>query len=200
MNGRIKLALGAFLLAGCAPAELSLRKGFTVADVKQVAVINFTAPEAWREAGYGQIAADVFAKELAAMGFTTIDRSKTEKIISEQAFTGKELAETEAVREMGKALGADVVLLGAIQPPLREGRLVIPRPAPPDRRTRAKKPAPAVGIPDMSITAKMLNVESGVIYWVGRANSTAGASASNTIRSAVRLIVKRLKEALTVKS
>jgi hypothetical protein len=188
MKSRISI-LGLLLLGGCVTADLSVKKDFKRSDVKRIGVIDFTTPRTARADTYGQLAADTFSAELLRVGFSVIERSQIKKIVDELHLGQSGVVDAASAKEVGRVAGVDAMVMGTITPALVEGRITMPQASP--RRARRTNGGPVIieephlDMTNVTVSGKMISVETGEILWVGSASGT-------DVRNAVRQITKRI--------
>ena len=78
-----------------------------------VAVLNFESQSS-QGTKYAQKAADLMINELSRMGINVVERKKLDAVIQEQAFHASGNVDTQTAVNIGKMLGANVILLGTI--------------------------------------------------------------------------------------
>lgn len=79
-----------------------------------VAVLDFQSQSSQKGNKYAQKAADLMINELSRMGITVVERKKLDAVIQEQAFHASGNVDTQTAVNIGKMLGANVILLGTI--------------------------------------------------------------------------------------
>ncbi|PCI37839.1 MAG: hypothetical protein COB53_05605 [Elusimicrobia bacterium] len=207
------LILGSVLFAGClSPTVIS--EGYDRSKIKRVAVLQFGG----KELGAG----DLFAKHLIRRGFRVVERSRVESIFKEQrlGLTGAVSAET--AKKIGNILGVDGLVMGQVSHYAQNYKeVVITRSKRTDitpvYRTVTEKHEDGsihemsvkVGtsthhtdeeIPvimsfdaEVGIIAKIVDVETGEIVWIG-STSSEGSTPLQAVESAVSYLVKKLKK------
>lgn len=151
--GLFLLAGLALLLSGCTTAESYHRKGYDFTQVDKIAVVDVIGPIN-SEAAKNQIA-DFFVMELLKKGYSPIERSQVQIILNEQKFQSSDITSREEVSKAGEILNVPVILYVNV-PKFRE---------------------------EVTISAKMVDVEDGSILWMGTGTGTTGKTL-NTILGA----------------
>jgi curli biogenesis system outer membrane secretion channel CsgG len=78
-----------------------------------VAVLNFESQSS-QGTKYAQKAADLMINELSRMGINVVERKRLDAVVQEQAFNASGNVDTQTAVNIGKMLGANVILLGTI--------------------------------------------------------------------------------------
>jgi len=132
------------LVAGCSKGESYVRAGYDFSKLNKVAVAE-VAGAVEGDAAKNQIA-DFFGMELLKKGYTVVERAQVQALLDEQDFQASDLTRADDAAKAGRILNIPVVLV--------------------------------VNIPkydeDMSMTAKMIDVEDASILWSGTAHGTTG--------------------------
>lgn len=193
---RFPLALFAavLLLSACAPRVLV--KNRPGQKNPRVAVVPFKdAPGA---PGTGELAREAFATEiLAVQSYEVIDRSALDKVLEEQKLGLSGAIDPEKAVELGKLLGADGVVIGAVTEYTQRNFLMFP---------------PA----KVSLTARMIDTKTGVVFWsaqhsvgglkrwltlpvwpIALVASTLSPSAEDQVQKAARSVCRNLQKQLT---
>lgn len=111
---RLLLAAGALAaLCACAPpAVVIVAPNYDPARVRRVAVLNLTDfPDT---PGSGAIVGGTFEKYLLLAGYNLVERRQVTSVLKEQAATLAGSADPAAIRNLGKLLGVDAVVLGDV--------------------------------------------------------------------------------------
>ena len=159
------LAISMTVLFGCSTGEGQFRAGYDFRSVDKIAVIDVLG-DLPGEAAKNQIS-DFFVAELLRKGYAPVERAQVQSILKEQEFQTSDLSSNEGAAKAGQILNVPVVLV--------------------------------INIPnfndDMSMTAKMIDVEDGSVLWTGIGSgktgkwlgtmlgAAAGAAAGATIAS-----------------
>jgi len=132
------------LIGGCSSGESYVKAGFDFATLDKVAVVDVQG-DVESEAAKNQIA-DFFGMELLKRGYSPIDRAHVQTLLKEQQFQASDLTTQEGAARAGLILNVPTVLV--------------------------------VSIPDfgdeMSMTAKMLEVETGGVLWMASGSGSTG--------------------------
>jgi len=151
----IALLSTALLFAGCSTGESYVRAGFDFRSLDRVAVVAVEG-DISGEAAKNQIS-DFFVMELLKKGYQPIERAQVQALLKEQQFQATDVTTAEGAVKAGKILNVPTVLV--------------------------------VNIPDfgeeISITAKMIDVEQGSILWMGSGSGTMGRTLSTIAGAAV---------------
>lgn len=144
-----KVCLNVLLIAilfviGCSKGESYVRAGYDFSKLTKVAVID-VAGVVEGDAAKNQIA-DFFNMELLKKGYTVVERAQVQTLLDEQDFQASDLTNTEDAAKAGRILNIPVVFVVNI-PKYNE---------------------------EMSMTAKMIDVEDASILWMGSASGTTG--------------------------
>jgi len=145
-----------FLLqvAGCTTAESQAKAGFDFSGLDKVAVVDVIG-DIGGETARNQVS-DFFVMELLKKGYSAVERAQVQNLLKEQKFQQSEVTTAQSAAQAGKILNVPAVLIVNI-PALKE---------------------------EMSITAKMINVEDGSILWMASGSGTTGRTLS-TVTGAV---------------
>ncbi|MHC4647822.1 MAG: CsgG/HfaB family protein [Planctomycetota bacterium] len=134
------------LVGGCATSkgESFIRADYDFSKIDKVAVLEVSGA-VHGEAAKDQIG-DFFVMELLKKGYTPVERAKVQSLLKEQDFQTSDLTSSENAARAGHILNVPAVLL--------------------------------VNIPtydeEFSMTAKMIEVESGEILWTGFGTGRTG--------------------------
>jgi hypothetical protein len=145
---RFTLLTVALLIAGCSSGESYVKSGFDFAAVDKIAVVDVTGALSG-EAAKNQIA-DFFVMELLKKGYSPVERAQVQKLLQEQQFQASDVTTSEGATRAGRILNVPTVLVVNI-PTFKE---------------------------EMSMTAKMIDVEDGSILWMGSGSGTTGQTLS----------------------
>lgn len=111
--------LAVFLLSGCMAATgMSRRYDFN--RIQRLGILKFNTNN---ELPAG--VEDIFAKYLLRRGFTVIERSQLERILDEQKLNMSGALDQETLKQIGKVLGVDALVLGSVTSYYPERREVI---------------------------------------------------------------------------
>ncbi len=143
------------IVGGCATGESFVRADYDFSKVDKVAVIDVLG-DVHSEAAKNQIA-DFFTMELLKKGYTPVERAQVKSILKEHEFQSKGLTLQENAVRAGKILNVPTVLVANI-PNFKE---------------------------EISITAKMIDVEDGGILWIGSGSGRTARTLSTIAGAAV---------------
>jgi hypothetical protein len=148
--------LTALAASGCATieAESQAVAGYDFSSLDKVAIVEVTG-RVYGEAVKNQIA-NMFVMELMQRGYTVIERSQVKELLKEQEFQASDISSNEGAAQAGKILNVPAVML-----------IDIPKYA-----------------EQMSMTAKLIEVETATILWIGQGRGSTGRTAA-TILGAV---------------
>ncbi len=132
------------LVSGCSKGESYVRAGYDFSRLTKVAVVD-VAGVVEGDAAKNQIA-DFFGMELLKKGYTVVERAQVQTLLDEQDFQASNLTGTVDAAKAGRILNIPVVFVVNI-PQYNE---------------------------EMSMTAKMIDVEDASILWMGSASGTTG--------------------------
>ncbi len=138
------LAVVVLLAAGCASGRGYISRDYDFQKARRVAVVKVTG-EVPSEAARVQLM-DYFNMELLRKGFTPVERSQIEEVLSEQDFQRGDVTRPENAAEVGRVLNVDTVVILNV-PTFDE---------------------------EISMTAKMVDVEDGNIVWMGEGSGSTG--------------------------
>lgn len=147
------------LLGGCTTAESYYRKGYDFYQVDKVAVVDVIGPVG-SEAAKNQIA-DFFVMELLKKGYSPIERSQVQILLNEQKFQASDITSREEVSKAGEILNVPVILYVNV-PKFKE---------------------------EITISAKMVDVEDGSILWMGTSTGTTGKTLNTILGAAGGAII-----------
>jgi hypothetical protein len=148
--------LAALVVAGCATGkgESYVRAGYNFGALEKVAIVEVSG-QVNGDAAKNQIA-DFFIMELLKKGYTPVERAQVQTLLKEQDFQASDITSNEDAAKVGKILNVPAVMLVNI-PTCKE---------------------------DISMTAKMVDVQDGSVLWVGSGSGSTGKTGS-TILGAV---------------
>jgi hypothetical protein len=144
---------------GCTSSESFARKGYDFYQIDKIAVVDVIGPVGG-EAAKNQIA-DMFVMELLKKGYSPIERSQVQVLLKEQKFQASNVTSAENMARAGEILNVPVVLFINV-PKFRE---------------------------DMTISAKMVDVEDGSILWMGTGTGSANKTVGTIVGAAAGAIV-----------
>jgi hypothetical protein len=152
----VSVFLALIAAAGCASSEGEsyAAAGYNFSSLDKVAIVEVTG-RIYGEAVKNQIAS-MFEMELLKKGYTVVERSRVKAVLKEQEFQGSDITSAE-----GRAKVSEIFNVPAI--------MVIDIPKYSEK---------------MSMTAKLIDVQTGAVLWIGSGSGTTGKTAS-TILGAV---------------
>ena len=153
----VSMLLVAMTVAGCASSrgESYAAAGYNFANLDKVAIVEVTG-RIYGDAVKNQIA-NMFVMELMKKGYTVVERSQVKTLLKEQEFQASDLASDQGAAKAGKILNVPAVLMIDI---------------------------PKYGNEKMSMSAKLIDVETAAILWIGSGDGSTGKTAA-TILGAV---------------
>ena len=145
----------ALLIGGCPSGKGYFRADYDFTGVDKVAVVDVIG-DVRGESAKNQIS-DFFVMELLKKGFAPVERAQVQVLLKEQKFQATDVTTAEGAAQAGKILNVPAVLV--------------------------------VNIPnfgdEMSLTAKMVDVEDGSILWMGSGTGKTGRALSTVAGAAV---------------
>jgi hypothetical protein len=140
------LSITALIAGGCISRSHSLRSSYDFSQVEKIAIVAVEGAVK-SETAKDQIA-DIFAMELLDNGYSPIGRAQVRSKLREQELESSELTTAEAAVEAGLILKVPVVMVVEV-PHFNE---------------------------EITMTAKLIDVEDGSIIWMGKSSGRAGHS------------------------
>jgi uncharacterized membrane protein len=129
---------------GCVNAESSFRAGYNFGAIDKIAVVDVIGPVGG-EGAKNQIA-DFFTMELMQKGYTPIERSQVQILLNEQKFQRSNITSDAEMAQAGRILNVPVVLYVNV----------------------------SEFSEDISMTAKIVDVQDGGIVWTGWTEGSGG--------------------------
>jgi hypothetical protein len=148
------LAAAVLLLGGCSSGESYHRVGYDFSTLNRVA-IGEVAGGPHGDLARNQIG-DFFVGELLKKGYAPVERAQVQAILKEQEFQVSDLTSAENVARAGEILNVDAILVVNI---------------------------PKFG-QEISMTAKLLDVEDGSILWYAPGSGKVGTFYSTILGAA----------------
>ena len=201
------------LLGGCASASLSVKKGYNFDSIQNVGVLDFDTPFKKKGGPFGQSAADLFSSGMLEVGFNVVERSKISKVVEELKLEQSGIVDPNSAKEVGKMAGLDAVILGSLTPsrvfraqmePLpfessweesKKSIFSVRRRRRSLRNKRLNEKRGRNFPTKITVTAKMIHVESGEILWVASAQKDS-QDPHASIKRAIKSIIKKLKRGI----
>lgn len=210
------LIAAAVLLAGCA-GSTAVSRHFDRDKIRKLGVVRFEAvPGA--ELGAG----DIFAKHLLKRGFRVVERARIEAVLDEQRLGATGAIPPEAAKELGRLLGVDGLVMGQVTDYQPQRKSVVmttthetrvepvfkkvkrkTKKGPPrwvrvqvsTRTKHSTREVPMVFTIDaqVSLVAKLVDVETGEIVWIG-STSGEGVTPLMAVESAASYLARKLKK------
>jgi hypothetical protein len=152
----MSMLLTALTVAGCASSrgESYAVAGYDFSRLDKVAIVEVTG-RVYGEAVKNQIS-DMFVMELMKKGYTVVERARVKAILKEQEFQASDLTSAQGAAKAGEILNVPAVMVIDI-PEYKE---------------------------KMTMSAKLIDVETGAILWLGQGYGSTGKTGS-TILGAV---------------
>lgn len=151
----LALLTTALMLAGCSSGESYVKAGYNFSLVDKVAIIDVQG-DTKNEIVKNQIA-HFFNMELLKKGYTPVERADIQALLKEQEFQSSELTSQEGMARAGQVLNVPVAMLITV---------------------------PKFG-EEMSVTAKMTEVETGSIIWMASGTGNTGRTLGTIFGAAV---------------
>jgi hypothetical protein len=134
------------LISGCHSRDNSYKADYNFGEVSKVAIVAIEGA-VQSEAAKNQIA-DLFMMELLEKGYSPVERGQVKAVLMEHEFQSMDLATAEGAVEAGQILEVPAVFI--------------------------------INIPhfgeNISMTAKLIDVNGGIILWMGRGSGRGGRS------------------------
>ena len=209
--------LGLILAAGCTPKTV-ISHTYNFDQMQRIGVMSFSSP--WQTM---QGVENLFAKYLLEHGFKVVERAQLERILAEHHIAVSGYLSPETTREIGRILGVDVLLVGEVSAytPARteltltatrrtEARPVYTQ----DVMRRADgtyagylrnvgtevsrstdvRPTEYTINGQVGLIAKMVDVETAEIVWIGSDEDTSSSTMEAADRIARKLVKSFSKE------
>jgi hypothetical protein len=140
--------------AGCATskAESQAVAGYDFGKIDKIAIVDVTG-RVYGEAVKNKIS-DLFTMKLMEKGYMFIDRKDTKTLLKEQQFQASDLASKDGAAKAGRILNVPAVMVIDI---------------------------PKYGGGKMDMTAKLIDVESAAILWIGNGTGNTNKGLSTII-------------------
>jgi len=138
------IIIAALLIGGCSSGESYVKAGYNFVALEKVAIVDIQG-DFKSDAAKSQIA-DFFHMELLKKGYTPVERAHVQALLKEQQFQTSDLVTQEGAAKAGRILNVPVVMIISI---------------------------PNFG-EQISMTAKLVEVETGAIVWMGSGTGTTG--------------------------
>jgi len=138
-------------VCGCTSVEGYSRQGYDFGQVDRVAVVDVVG-DVRGNTTKNQVG-DMFSMQLLQKGYSPVERSQVQKVLEEQSFQAGELTPEDTAVKAGRILNVPAVMVVNVS-------------------TTSE---------DISMTAKMLEVESGSILWVSTGTGSTGRTVSTIL-------------------
>ena len=147
----------ALFVGGCGTGKGESRASinYDFSSLDKVAIVEVTGV-VYGDAAKNEIS-DFFAYELLGKGYTPVARAEVQALLDEQQFQASDVTSDEGAARAGKILNVPAVLLISV-PKYREE--------------------------EMNMTAKLIEVETGSILWIGRGSGSTGKTLSTVLGAA----------------
>lgn len=116
---RIYILALCFLALACAP-KTYISKSYNFNNLKRIGVLAFSSPD---DAFSG--AENLFTKSLIKYGYTVVERAQIEEVLKEHNLSSNSYLSPAVTRELGKVLGVDVLLTGEITSYMPESKQLV---------------------------------------------------------------------------
>lgn len=208
------------LLTGCS-TPAAVNRGYDQSRLKRIGVLTFDY------SGHEAIGAeDVFAKYLLKSGYRVVERSRLEAVMKEHKLSQSGLFAPDTVKKLGQVMGVDALLLGTMTTYQAERKNVVMVELKTTKRdpvfenrerknskgekyldriqvgstlTSEKKVVPQLFPIDaeVGLSAKLVDVETGEIIWIGSYTSQ-GVNGPIAAESVASYLVKQLAKQVPV--
>ena len=199
------------ILAACAP-KYYISKTYNFNNMKRIGVLPFNTPTPTFSG-----AENLFTKYLIKYGYTVVERAQLEQVLEEHDLTVNYLS-PNVTRQIGKILGVDVLLVGEITSYLPEQKTMLYRMSKNTsstpvyntqvtkeqdgkvkihqtyggqdfRQNREAIPTEYTIYAQVGVVAKMLDVNTAEVIWVGD-DTQEGISGLDALDSSAKGIIK----------
>jgi len=146
--------LVALAAAGCASShgESYAATGYDFSNLDKVAIVDVTGKVSGD--GVKNQISNMFVMELMKKGYTVVERSQVKAILKEQEFQASDLASEQGAAKAGQILNVPAVMLIDI---------------------------PKYGSEKMSMSAKLIDVQTAAILWIGSGDGSTGKTAATVL-------------------
>lgn len=206
-------------LAGCLPKTV-ISRTYDFSKMQRIGVMSFNSP--WQTM---QGVENLFAKYLLESGFKVVERAQLESVLAEHHIAVSGYLSPETTREIGRILGVDVLLVGEVSaytPARTELALTATRRTEtrpvytqdvmrrPDgtyagylrnvgtevSRSAEVRPTEYTIDGQVGLIAKMIDVETAEIVWIGSAQDSS-ARTLDAAENIARKLVKSFRKEVT---
>ncbi|MFW5996397.1 MAG: CsgG/HfaB family protein [Lentisphaeria bacterium] len=141
-------------LAGCSTVDQQVSPAFQQKSPDRIAVVDITG-DIRGNANKNQVE-DFFVKELMGKGYRVIERERVDKLLDEQDFQRSDRTSTDEAAKIGEVINVPAVAMVDVN----------------------------VDDEKISLTGRMVDVESGEVLWIGSSRGGSGKTLS-TVAGAV---------------
>lgn len=149
---------------GCGP-KVAIRKDYDFSKIVRVGVLKFDSSQVQFLSSYdpGNVVADEFVFQFIDRGIKVVERSRIENIIKEHNLWKSGNIDPSTIKEMGKILGVDALIMGTVTRYIedKKERIYIR-----DDTGRLKEEIFLVEA-EVGISARMVDVVTGEVVWAG---------------------------------
>lgn len=144
----LALVMSVLLVGGCASGESYVQAGYDFGGLTKVAVVDVSG-SIKGDPAKNQIG-DFFGMELMKKGYTIVERAQVQTLLKEQEFQASDITTADGAAKAGRILNVPAVLIVSI-PTYKE---------------------------QISMTAKIVDVEDGTVIWMGSGSGSTGKTLS----------------------
>lgn len=152
------------VLTGCGAPRASIRRDYDFNQIKRIGVLKFDSSQIGYLSSYdpGNAVADEFVLQLLDRGIMVVERSYLENIMKEQDLGTSGRLDTTTIKKIGKLLGVDALIIGTVIKGVqdRKERFYLKD----EQQDRMREEIFVVNA-EVSINARMVDVETGVVIW-----------------------------------
>jgi hypothetical protein len=208
----------AIFCVACTP-KTYISRSYDFGKMRRIGILGFASPG---DAFSG--AENLFAKNLIKYGYTVVERAQIEEVLGEHDLSVHSYLSPDITREIGKILGVDVLLLGEVtsylpeqktlaynvskktssEPVFRnevvqgpEGKPVMRSTYVGRQETRERNvyPSEYTIYAQIGVVAKMIDVNTAEIIWVGD-DTTEGVSGLDALSSSAEGLIRSFDKAV----
>ncbi len=218
MKKLLFLALGLLAFCACTP-KTYISKSYDFGNLKRIGILAFNSPTATFSG-----AENLFSKHLLKYGYTVVERAQIEEVLAEQNLSVDSYLSPDVTRKIGKVLGVDVLLMGDITSYMperktltynitrtntsepvfnqqvtkdQEGKVHVKTTYAGQKDTRRKDiyPTEYIIYAQVGVVAKMVDVNTAEIIWVGD-DTCEGVSGLDALDASAKGLVKSFDKAV----
>jgi curli biogenesis system outer membrane secretion channel CsgG len=188
------------VLIGCATAPEVITDSYLKPEIdfskyERIAVMGFTdAPNA---AGSGKEIADIAGLEMLKKGYNILERNQVEFLLQEQKLGLSGVLDPQTATQVGNILGVKAIVTGTVGTYHREkvyqggAEINLPWPMGPMKElTRIFIPGGETLKYEVSLTIKMVDVETGIVVWIASGSLSGSETSANLAK---KIIIQCLK-------